>query len=96
MRDNQYKAISHTAPTIPVPLEDFESSIFTINNDLIQPEQYQFRTRDRKKKLDGKFTFDWQAKELQKKLQDETTATRTKISARTQDKITQFFQLRRD
>lgn len=96
MGDNHYSVESRSVPSIPVPLQDFEKSEFLVKGNLIQPKIYHFNTHDKRKKIEGSLLFNWKEMHVQKDLKGETNPTIYPIALNAHDKMTQFFQLRRD
>lgn len=96
LASNHYVAEARTEPTLAViPLKDFEKSEFVINKHEMQPILYEFLTREKRKKIVGQLSFNWQEKSFRKKMAEKEVATEV-LPDKAQDLISQLFQVRHD
>lgn len=93
---HHYVAFSRSSPKLKfLPYSDFERSEFTVHQHQVQPQRYIFQTQEGRKKLEGSILFDWQTKKINKHFKNQAPQHEP-LPALSQDKITQFFQLRED
>ncbi len=93
--DNHYIAESVSSPLLEfLPFADTERSEFQIQNEHVQPLKYTFNTRDHRSKMAGMLKFDWQNQKIQSNIQGKLQNSALPQNAH--DKLSQFFQLRKD
>ena len=93
---HHYTASAVTKPFLKIlPFKSSENSQFSVSQNQVHPQRYEYDTQEKNKHKSGLLIFDWQKKRIQSK-KSNSSPEHLPLPNNAQDKITIFFQIRND